>query len=78
MICSCAGKLRDGLGMDDEELFASLIAIRDRRCEDPATFTADEIRGIARDFSKKEIHGSEALALCGEPLAKAVNRLFDR
>lgn len=78
MLCSCAGKLRDGLGMDDEELFASLIAIRDRRCEDPSTFTDDEIRGIARDFAKKEIHGSEALALTGDPVAKAVNRLLNR
>jgi len=74
MLCSVAGKLRGSLGFDEEELFAALIAVRDRRCEDPASFTDEEVRGLARDFSKKETNESRG----SDCIDSAVEGLFDR
>lgn len=78
MLCSVAGKLRGSLGFDEDELYAALVAVRDRRCEDPDSFTDDEVRGLAKDFAKKAIDDPSALALRGDPLYRAVEELFDR
>lgn len=51
-LCSMAGKLRS-CGLTEPELIACLLSVRDQRCEDPETFSDDEIIGIARDYAKR-------------------------
>lgn len=51
-LCSMAGRLRTA-GLIETELVAALLAIRDTRCEDPSTFSDEEIIGIAKDYARK-------------------------
>jgi hypothetical protein len=51
-MCSMAGRLRSA-GLTEPELVASLMAVRDTRCEDPSTFTDAEVIGIAKDYAKR-------------------------
>jgi len=51
-ICSMAGRLRSA-GLTETELIAALLAVRDCRCEDPSTFSDEEIIGIAKDYAKR-------------------------
>lgn len=51
-LCSMAGRLRSA-GLVETELIAALLAVRDCRCEDSATFSDDEVIGIARDYASR-------------------------
>lgn len=52
-ICSMAGRLRSA-GLTETELIASLLAVRDCRCDNPSTFSDDEIIGIAKDYATRQ------------------------
>lgn len=78
MLCSVAGKARSALALNATELFALLTAVRDERCDNPETFTDEEVAGIARDFAKKAADDIDALALAGDQTAAAVVSLFSR
>ena len=51
-LCSMAGRLRSA-GLNETELIAALLAVRDCRCADPSTFTDAEVIGIAKDYAKR-------------------------
>lgn len=51
-LCSMAGRLRSA-GLVETELIAALLAVRDCRCEDSATFSDDEVIGIAQDYAAR-------------------------
>lgn len=57
MMCGMAGKLRSA-GLSGPELYASLLAIRDSRCDNPETFTDDEVRGISIDYGTRAVGGT--------------------
>lgn len=78
MLCRVAGRLRQHLAMNESELYAALLGVRDSRCENPSTFTDHEVRTIARDFARKSCDSYEALALAGDPFGKAAEGLFVR
>lgn len=78
MLCSVAGKLRAAIGMDKEELFAALIAVRDRRCENPTTMTDDEILTIAASFAKKDYQDDASAYLAPDEYSDAINGLLNR
>jgi hypothetical protein len=51
-MCSMAGYLRAG-GLVADNLIAALLSIRDTHCEDPSTFTDQEVIEIAKDYAKR-------------------------
>lgn len=76
-LLSIAGKLREA-GLTETELSAALLAVRDNRCEQPESFGDDEVIGIARDISRKEIRSLEGAAMGGDPYAQAAISFFSR
>ena len=60
-LCSMAGRLRSA-GLTQPELIAALLAIRDNRCEDPGSFSDDEIIKLAKDYAKRPERGNEPTA----------------
>jgi|GEM_PF-5495134 len=51
-MCSMAGYLRSG-GLTAENLIAALLSIRDTHCEDPSTFSDQEVVEIAKDYARR-------------------------
>lgn len=69
-LLSIAGRMREALGMNQEEIYTALQGIRDNRCD--GDFPDEELRSIADDIGEKEIYSLEGLAAAGDATAKSV------
>lgn len=77
-LLAVAGKMRNTFAATEREILAFLLAMRDERVADAESMSDEEVLGIAKDISRREIDDIHGLALAKDPYATSVLALCQR
>ena len=73
LLCSMAKALR-GIGLNEQEMMAAMIAIKNNRCE--GSFDDAQVLAIVRSYVNKRIDDPMMAAIAGDPSALLVCKLL--